>query len=196
MLKTSKVGLRFNNEAHTWGSEAHQTVSSINFCVMPCDRALTNHIAFDSFVFHLGNNIDLFHVFFYQQARWLSNKLISRSYDENGSLFTESERETMREDIIATRKAQPEDLPYNYLVDNPGYLDKLSQDIGCNPPAYDDLKASGEEGKLLAVLIRHGPMIATHYRLQGPGKWDGAKNIIIEVGNRVLGEEKIKEYLK
>ena len=101
----------------------------------------------------------------------------------------------MREDIRALRKLLPDDVAYNYMNDTLGYIENLAKEIGCDPPPYPELKAMGEDGKLLAVMVRYGPYFGTHYRLRGPGKWDGAKDTIIKLGKMVLGDKKIQEYL-
>ena len=123
-------------------------------------------------------------------------KLVTRTYDENGSLFTEEEREKMREDIRTLRKLLPDDVAYNYMNDNMAYVETLAKEIGCDPPPYDEIEAMGEDGKLLAVLVRHGPYLGGHFRLRGPGKWEGAKENIIQIGKMVLGEKIIQEYLQ
>ena len=122
--------------------------------------------------------------------------MIPRNYGESCELFTAEERQEMLKHIKDTRKTnEKKDIPYNNVRNNFEYVQNLSTEIGCMPPSYEELQKSGDDGKLLAVAVKHGPIIGSHYRLQGPGKWEGAKDWIIEVCQRALGSKKIQEYM-
>ena len=121
--------------------------------------------------------------------------MIPRNYGESGDLFTAEERRDMLKHIADTRKSKPKGIPYNKVTNNFEYVQNLATEIGCMPPSYEELQKSGDDGKLLAVAVKHGPIIGSHYRLQGPGKWEGAKDWIIEVCQRALGSKKIQEYM-
>ena len=122
--------------------------------------------------------------------------MIPRNYGESCELFTAEERQEMLKHIKDTHKTkEKKDIPYNNVRNNFEYVQNLSTEIGCMPPSYEELQKSGDDGKLLAVAVKHGPIIGSHYRLQGPGKWEGAKDWIIEVCQRALGSKKIQEYM-
>lgn len=57
------------------------------------------------------------------------------------------------------------------------YADNLSQQIGCKPNILRILFSD----PVLAFYCFFGPLHPAQYRLQGPGKWSGARKAIMEV---------------
>ncbi|KAJ3203124.1 Cyclopentanone 1,2-monooxygenase (CPMO) [Dinochytrium kinnereticum] len=65
-------------------------------------------------------------------------------------------------------------------VDYVNYMDELAEAIGCKP----DLWKLWKNQWLLAAQVTFGPAVPFQYRLEGPGKWDGAEDA---VGNACAG---------
>ncbi|KAH6565051.1 hypothetical protein BASA50_009942 [Batrachochytrium salamandrivorans] len=59
-------------------------------------------------------------------------------------------------------------------IDYVDYMEELAKQIGCGP----NLAGLWMTDWRLAVLIVFGPVVASQYRLNGPGKWDGAEKAI------------------
>ncbi|KAJ3019731.1 Cyclopentanone 1,2-monooxygenase (CPMO) [Thoreauomyces humboldtii] len=55
------------------------------------------------------------------------------------------------------------------------YMDELASKIGCKPDVWQMIR-QGELG--LASKVLFGPAIPAQFRLQGPGKWEGAAHAI------------------
>ena len=67
-------------------------------------------------------------------------------------------------------------------------MDELAQEIGVKP----DLMTLFKSDPALAARCLFGPCIPAQYRLQGPGKWAGAKEAITNAMNRSLAPMKTR----
>lgn len=61
-------------------------------------------------------------------------------------------------------------------------MDEIASELGVRP----DLKAVFRQDPKLALRCLFGPCLPYQYRLQGPGKWDGAKEAIVKAMERSL----------
>ncbi|UXI17483.1 Armadillo segment polarity protein [Sarcoptes scabiei] len=110
------------------------------------------------------------------QARWfallMAGKLSlpTRSYMEKDiaeklrfqSRFYQSERHTIQVDWVP-------------------FMEELANEIGCSPPLWKYLF----EDPLLFLQLIFGPCAPYRYRLVGPNKWDGAREAIMTVQDRI-----------
>ncbi|GFY54716.1 dimethylaniline monooxygenase 5 [Trichonephila inaurata madagascariensis] len=94
-------------------------------------------------------------------------------------------QEVMMEDI---KKRHEENLkryaPSNKLtvrVDYIQYLDEIATEIGCKPNLWKLLFTD----PTLFWALAFGPSLPYQYRLEGPHKWDGARNAILTAHERV-----------
>ena len=128
------------------------------------------------------------------QSRWLAHAWTSRSYNPNGTLYSEKEKQDFQVDVkkrldsLATTSE-----PYNFLLDSYGYVEALAKEIGCQPPDTENLLTTDKE---LALALLHGPLIATQYRIVGPHSWAGARDHIIQTAQEIIGKEKWQKMLK
>lgn len=67
-------------------------------------------------------------------------------------------------------------------VDYVNYIEELAKIIGCNV----DMMKLWKEDPWLAFKVYFGPRVPYVYRLNGPHKWDKARDAIMSVDERVL----------
>ncbi|XP_016002629.2 dimethylaniline monooxygenase [N-oxide-forming] 2 [Rousettus aegyptiacus] len=112
------------------------------------------------------------------QARWATRVF--------KGLCTLPSEKTMMEDIIKRHKkkidlfgeSQSQILQTNYV----SYLDELALEIGAKPEFLSLLLKDPQ----LAVKVYFGPCNSYHYRLVGPGQWEGARRAILTQKQRIL----------
>ncbi|XP_053376257.1 flavin-containing monooxygenase 5-like [Mercenaria mercenaria] len=68
------------------------------------------------------------------------------------------------------------------------YMDEIATEIGVKPK----IKEMFFEDPMLALRCLFGPCVPAQYRLQGPGKWDGAKDAIENTMSRSLAPMKTR----
>ena len=127
------------------------------------------------------------------QSRWLANSWASRTYNPNGTLYSENEIKDFQADIKKRIDSLGISQPYNFLLDSYGYVESLAKEIGCQPPDTEGLLATDKE---LALALLHGPLIAAQYRIVGPHSWAGAQDCVINTTREVIGHEKWQNMLK
>ncbi|KAH7708902.1 CBN-FMO-2 protein [Aphelenchoides avenae] len=116
------------------------------------------------------------------QARFFFHQLRSRTPERPRGLLPSNEAMTAEVDRI--RRALEANMqltlkPYwfNYVL----YMDSLAEVIGCKP----NLRNLFWKDPVLAKAVLFGPNCAYVNRLDGPHKWDGAKDAIMRVNERV-----------
>lgn len=67
-------------------------------------------------------------------------------------------------------------------------MDEIAEQIGVKP----DLKAMFMKDPLFALRCLFGPCLPAQYRLQGPGKWEGAKEAVVKSMDRSLAPMKTR----
>jgi dimethylaniline monooxygenase (N-oxide forming) len=65
---------------------------------------------------------------------------------------------------------------YTVQVDYVQYMDELADAMGCKP----DLWKLWRNNWLLATYVTFGPAVPAQYRLEGPGKWEGAEAAVAD----------------
>ncbi|KAM8816027.1 dimethylaniline monooxygenase [N-oxide-forming] 2-like isoform 4-T4 [Rhynchonycteris naso] len=112
------------------------------------------------------------------QARWATRVF-------KGLCTLPSER-TMMEDIIKRNKRRIDLFGKSesqlFLTNYINYLDDLATEIGAKP----DLLSLLFRDPKLAVKLYFGPCSSYQYRLEGPGKWEGARSAILSQEQRLL----------
>ncbi|XP_066117230.1 dimethylaniline monooxygenase [N-oxide-forming] 2-like isoform X1 [Saccopteryx bilineata] len=112
------------------------------------------------------------------QARWAT-----RVFKGLCTLPSES---TMMEDIIKRNKRRIDlygnNLSQIFQTHYINYLDELAAEIGAKP----DLLSLLFRDPKLAVKVYFGPCSSYQYRLEGPGKWEGARSAILSQEQRLL----------
>lgn len=90
------------------------------------------------------------------------NAEIAKAQEEISKRYVESQRHTIQGDYVDT-------------------MEELADLVGVRPNllslAFTDPK--------LAIQLFWGPCTPIHYRLQGPGKWDGARKAILTTEDRI-----------
>ncbi|KAM8812090.1 LOW QUALITY PROTEIN: dimethylaniline monooxygenase [N-oxide-forming] 2-like [Rhynchonycteris naso] len=104
---------------------------------------------------------------------------------QEGLCTLPSER-TMMEDIIKRNKRRIDLFGKSesqlFLTNYINYLDDLATEIGAKP----DLLSLLFRDPKLAVKLYFGPCSSYQYRLEGPGKWEGARSAILSQEQRLL----------
>ncbi|XP_060088550.1 flavin-containing monooxygenase 5-like [Heteronotia binoei] len=112
------------------------------------------------------------------QARWAA-----RVFKGLETLPSESE---MLSDITAKKAAMAKryvrSQRHTIQVDYIEYMDELASQIGVKP----NVRSLFLTNPKLAWKVFAGPCTPYQYRLQGPGKWDGAEKAILTQHNRIL----------
>ncbi|GIY32931.1 dimethylaniline monooxygenase 2 [Caerostris extrusa] len=94
-------------------------------------------------------------------------------------------KEIMMEDIKRrheeNRKRYAPSNKLSIRVDYIQYMDEIATEIGCKPNLWKLLFTDMKLFKALAF----GPSLPYQYRLDGPHKWDGARNAILTSSERV-----------
>ena len=126
------------------------------------------------------------------QSRWLADSWASRSYNSNGTLYSDKEMEDFQAGIQKRIDSLVPFEPYNFVADSYGYTEALAKEVGCQPPDTDELLTTNRE---LALALLHGPHIAGQYRIVGPHPWAGARDYVIKTTQEVLGQKKWKDLL-
>ena len=126
------------------------------------------------------------------QSRWLADSWASRSYNPNGTLYSDKEMEDFQAGIQKRIDSLVPFEPYNFVVDSYGYTEALAKEVGCQPPDTDELLTTDRE---LALALLHGPLIAGQYRIVGPHPWTGARDYVIKTTKEVLGQKKWQDLL-
>lgn len=67
-------------------------------------------------------------------------------------------------------------------------MDEIANELGVKP----NLKAIFKEDPVFALRCLFGPCVPAQYRLQGPGKWEGAKETIVTSMHRSLAPMKTR----
>lgn len=107
------------------------------------------------------------------QTRW-----VARIFTSKCQLPSAAEREQEVEQRLAMIKSDPNLTRRHFIVINAiGYMDKLASLIGCKPNL---LKYFFTDNALWRKLV-FGPCTPQQWRLEGPGKWEGAKTAIESV---------------
>uniref|UniRef100_A0A8R1DWI1 Flavin-containing monooxygenase n=1 Tax=Caenorhabditis japonica TaxID=281687 RepID=A0A8R1DWI1_CAEJA len=88
---------------------------------------------------------------------------VTRKHDDMSKRYVTSRRHTIQVDYV-------------------DYIEELAKLIGCNL----DMKRLWKEDPWLAYKVYFGPRVPYVYRLNGPHKWDKARNAIMTVDERVL----------
>ena len=65
-------------------------------------------------------------------------------------------------------------------------MDMLATEIGCHPPAVEDLL---EDDKELASALMHAPLVSTQYRLVGEKAWPKAREYIIKMAKELRSKD-------
>ncbi|KAJ3099115.1 hypothetical protein HDU96_010819 [Phlyctochytrium bullatum] len=109
------------------------------------------------------------------QARW-----VARVFAEEGPGLPSTEEMTAAvEKALADTTFISRDR-HTIQVDYVSYMDELAECLGCKP----DLWKLWRHQWLLAAQVTFGPAVPFQYRLEGPGKWEGAEEAI---GNACAG---------
>ncbi|XP_077870034.1 flavin-containing monooxygenase 5-like, partial [Saccoglossus kowalevskii] len=97
------------------------------------------------------------------QARWATR------------VFTKNLKLPKKEEMLADIETKPK-YGRRYCFINPfKYEDEIAEDIGVKPSFWKLLLSDPK----LAMAFQYGPQLPYMYRLQGPGKWDGARDAIL-----------------
>lgn len=80
--------------------------------------------------------------------------------------------------LLSFGESQSQILQTNYV----SYLDELALEIGVKPEFLSLLLKDPQ----LAVKVYFGPCNSYHYRLVGPGQWEGARRAILTQKQRIL----------
>ncbi|GFT87471.1 dimethylaniline monooxygenase 5 [Nephila pilipes] len=89
-------------------------------------------------------------------------KDIIKRHDDNAMRYSPSEKMTIRVDYLP-------------------YMEELAEEMGCKPNLW---KYFLTDPKLYSALV-FGPSLPYQYRLEGPHKWDGAREAILTAHERV-----------
>nr|XP_039270502.1 flavin-containing monooxygenase 5-like isoform X1 [Styela clava] len=89
-----------------------------------------------------------------------SNELMKVNYDE---MMTE-----MKKRYLCSHR-------YTIEVDGVTYMDRIAEELSCKPNLFKLFITD----PLLAWEVLFGPFTCVQYRLTGPGKWEGARKIIM-----------------
>ncbi len=127
------------------------------------------------------------------QSRWLAHSWATRTYNPNGTLYSEKETQDFQAEIKKRIDSLNTSEPYNFLLDSYGYVEALAKEIGCQPPDIESLLTTDKE---FALALLHGPLIAAQYRIAGPHSWAGARDYIIKTAQEMFGHEKWQKMLK
>ncbi|KAI0218819.1 Dimethylaniline monooxygenase [N-oxide-forming] 5 [Lamellibrachia satsuma] len=93
-------------------------------------------------------------------------------------------RDVMLADIRQRQRAREQHLPslrHTMEVLWLPYLDELARDIGCRPNIAKLMLTD----PTLAMRCYFGPAVAYQFRLQGPGKWPGAREAVLATSERI-----------
>ena len=90
----------------------------------------------------------------------------------------ESEIQERKESLLYREK-------FSFLFDSFGYMDMLAEEIGCHPPAVEDLL---EDDKELASALMHAPLVSAQYRLVGEKAWPKARDYIIKLSKELCSK--------
>ncbi|KAK5976602.1 Flavin-containing monooxygenase [Trichostrongylus colubriformis] len=91
-------------------------------------------------------------------------------------------RKSIREKREAINARYVKSPRHTIQVDYIGYMDELAGLIGCKPSVFSIFK----KDPILALQIYFGPCVPYEYRLQGPHPWEGARDAIMRVDERVF----------
>ena len=164
-----------------------------NYCLSP-DPALDGL----GFILQQPGGAGLFTVA-EMQARWFVHKIVARDYGNDGTVFSEEERQHMRDTICEKKSTLRPWLRFNFIDDIPGLVETLAIDIGTNPPDYKELFVSEDDEKVdLGVALLYGPLVPTQYRIQGPHACPRAAKVVVDLAKRYLGKhfDEYKESVK
>ncbi|XP_044532471.1 dimethylaniline monooxygenase [N-oxide-forming] 2-like [Gracilinanus agilis] len=112
------------------------------------------------------------------QARWVTRvfKGLCTLPSESTMMASIETRREKRLELFG--KSQSQSLQTNHI----DYLDELATEIGAKP----DIISLFMKDPKLALKIYFGPCHPYQYRLDGPGKWKGARNAIFTEKQRLL----------
>lgn len=116
------------------------------------------------------------------QCWWLCKTMVSRQYQEDGSLYDSQERSMMEKSISEMKSIK-------VIVDVFRYLDNLADAVNLHVPEFNQLKKVG--GTELAVAVYHGPLTGCHYLLEDTTNphFETCKNYLIYTAKIILGGE-------
>ncbi|KAK7500228.1 hypothetical protein BaRGS_00008451 [Batillaria attramentaria] len=94
-------------------------------------------------------------------------------------------RQQMKQEVKAAEEMRAQRFPHSprsdVLIDYLPYLEDLAELIGCRP----DVGRLMLTDPVLGLRVFFGPLLPYQYRLQGPGKWAGARQAILTAMDRV-----------
>nr|XP_006814540.1 PREDICTED: dimethylaniline monooxygenase [N-oxide-forming] 2-like [Saccoglossus kowalevskii] len=104
------------------------------------------------------------------QARWATR------------VFTKKLNLPKKEEMLADIETKPK-YSRRYCLINPYvYEDEIAECIGVKPSFWKLLLSDPK----LAMAVQYGPQLSYMYRLQGPGKWDGARDAILNARDNTV----------
>ncbi|XP_077519651.1 flavin-containing monooxygenase 5-like [Amblyomma americanum] len=111
------------------------------------------------------------------QSRWMA-ELITR---RRSLPPAEAMRENIRRKLSAMRRRYVDSPRHTIQVDWIDYMDELSSEIGARP---NMLKYLFTDHELFRALL--GPCVPYQFRLEGPHRWSGARQAILDSRHRVM----------
>ncbi|GIY81385.1 flavin-containing monooxygenase 5 [Caerostris darwini] len=141
-------------------------------CVFPPHLKHTT-LAFIGFVLPFGPGFPIGEM----QCRWAALVLSGHCKLPSKEIRMEDSKKRHEEN----RKRYAPSNKLSIRVDYIQYMDEIATEIGCKPNFW---KLLFTDMKLFKALV-FGPSLPYQYRLDGPHKWDGARNAILTSGERV-----------
>ena len=117
------------------------------------------------------------------QSRWLAECWACRPLNSDGLLYTKEELSEFEAEIQKRKESLLYREKFSFLFDSFGYTDMLAAEIGCHPPAVEELLESDKE---LATALMHAPLVSSQYRLMGKNAWPKAREYIIKMAKNFL----------
>ena len=120
------------------------------------------------------------------QSRWLAESWACRPINSDGLLYSKEELSEFESEIQERKESLLYREKFSFLFDSFGYMDMLAEEIGCHPPAVEDLL---EDDKELASALMHAPLVSAQYRLVGEKAWPKARDYIIKLSKELCSKD-------
>jgi dimethylaniline monooxygenase (N-oxide forming) len=126
------------------------------------------------------------------QSRWLAECWACRPLNNDGLLYSKKELNEFKAEIQERKESLLYREKFSFLFDSFGYTDMLAAELGCRPPAGEDLLENDEE---LASALMHAPLVSAHYRLVGKNAWPKAREYIIKMAKEFHSKDNTSDSL-